>query len=52
MKVAVSASGTDSNAQIDPRFGRCEYLLIIDIDNMDIDIYPNDYRDMSGGAGT
>lgn len=52
MKVAVSASGVDLNAQIDPRFGRCEYLLIIDTDTMDIDACPNDYREMSGGAGT
>ena len=52
MKVAVSASGVDFNAQIDPRFGRCEYLLIIDTDTMNIDPYPNDYRQMSGGAGT
>ena len=52
MKVAVSASGKDFNAQIDPRFGRCEYLLIIDTDNMDIAPYPNDYKEMSGGAGT
>jgi predicted Fe-Mo cluster-binding NifX family protein len=52
MKIAVSASGVDINAQIDPRFGRCEYLLIIDTENMNTVPFPNDYKDMSGGAGT
>ncbi|MGC9021575.1 MAG: NifB/NifX family molybdenum-iron cluster-binding protein [Dissulfurimicrobium sp.] len=30
MKVAVSAKGQDMSAMIDPRFGRADYLLIID----------------------
>lgn len=31
MKVAVSSTGKNLRSQIDPRFGRCEYLIIVDI---------------------
>ena len=33
-KICVSATGTDLNASVDPRFGRCAYLLIIDVNSM------------------
>jgi len=52
MKIAVSASGMDLKSQVDPRFGRCECLLIVDTDNMNVDAWPNEYKDMSTGAGT
>jgi predicted Fe-Mo cluster-binding NifX family protein len=52
MKIAVSASGMDLKSQVDPRFGRCEYLLFVDTDNMNVDVWANEYKDMSGGAGT
>jgi predicted Fe-Mo cluster-binding NifX family protein len=51
MKIAVSASGKDLNAPVDPRFGRCEYLLIVDTENMSVDAYPNENMNLSGGAG-
>lgn len=52
MKIAVSASDMSLTSQVDPRFGRCEYLLIVDTEDMNIDAFPNKYKDMSGGAGT
>ncbi|MHC1564497.1 MAG: NifB/NifX family molybdenum-iron cluster-binding protein [Candidatus Hecatellaceae archaeon] len=33
-KICVSATGADLNAPVDPRFGRCAYLLIVDVDSM------------------
>ncbi|MFH2093103.1 MAG: NifB/NifX family molybdenum-iron cluster-binding protein [Pseudomonadota bacterium] len=51
MKIAVSAFGEDLNAQINPRFGRCDYLLIVDTDTMAVDAYSNESRNLSGGAG-
>ena len=33
MKVAVSFTGKDLTAQIDPRFGRCGYFIIVETDN-------------------
>ncbi len=51
MKVAVSAYGADLDADINPRFGRCDYLLIIDTDTMSVDAYNNENINLSGGAG-
>jgi predicted Fe-Mo cluster-binding NifX family protein len=30
MKIAITSTGKDLNAQIDPRFGRAQYILIVD----------------------
>lgn len=34
MKIAVSATGPSMDSTVDPRFGRADYLLIIETDNM------------------
>ena len=52
MKIAVSASGINLKAQVDPRFGRCDYLLIVNTDNMDVEACPNTYKNANSGAGT
>ena len=52
MKIAVSATGSDLNASVDSRFGRCAYFLIIDTDTMDYEAYPNNSSGFSSGAGT
>lgn len=41
MKLAITSKGTDLNAQIDPRFGRAAYILIVDTDTMDIEVLDN-----------
>ena len=51
MKVAVSASGKDPASQLDPRFGRCRYYLIIETDNMAVEAYENPNVLQGGGAG-
>ena len=51
MKIAVSAIGQDLDAQVDPRFGRCQYFLIIDLDSMEFESLANDSAAASGGAG-
>jgi|UPI00035D8A32 predicted Fe-Mo cluster-binding NifX family protein len=33
MKIAICASGPDLESQVDPRFGRCPYFLLVDDDN-------------------
>ena len=33
MRIAITSRGQDLDARIDPRFGRCEYFLIIDFEN-------------------
>jgi predicted Fe-Mo cluster-binding NifX family protein len=51
MKVAVSAMGNDINAQIDPRFGRCQYFIIVDSDTMEFEAIENPNISAMGGAG-
>lgn len=51
MKVAVSATGENLDAQIDPRFGRCQFFIIVDIDTMDYKAISNESAMASGGAG-
>ena len=51
MKIAVSSSGKDLDAQIDPRFGRCSYFLIIDIEDMSYEAFGNENVALGGGAG-
>ncbi len=51
MKVAVSAYGEDMNSEINPRFGRCDYLLIVDTDDMGFEAFSNENINLSGGAG-
>ena len=51
MKVAVSSSGKDLNSQIDPRFGRCAYFLILETDDMSYEAFDNENIALGGGAG-
>jgi predicted Fe-Mo cluster-binding NifX family protein len=51
MKVSVSSNGEDLNAQLDPRFGRCAYFLVVDPDNMSFEAFENKSAVQGGGAG-
>jgi predicted Fe-Mo cluster-binding NifX family protein len=51
MKVAVSSNGKVLNAQLDPRFGRCAYFLVVNPDNMSFDALNNESAVQGGGAG-
>ena len=35
MKIAISSTGKDLDCQIDPRFGRCQYFIIVDPETME-----------------
>jgi len=41
MKIAISARGQNLEAQIDPRFGRAPYFLLVDMDTMECQVVPN-----------
>lgn len=41
MKVAVTSSGKDLNAEVDPRFGRAAYFIIVDPDTMEYKVVEN-----------
>ena len=51
MKIAISTSGRDLDAPIDPRFGRCALFIIVDTDDMTFEVFDNESIVLSGGAG-
>lgn len=51
MKVAVSSTGPSLEDPVDPRLGRCEYLLIVDPDTMEFEALQNENKTRGGGAG-
>jgi len=51
LKVALSATAGNLDSQIDPRFGRCQYFVIVDTDTMNIEALPNMAAGAMGGAG-
>ena len=51
MKIAVSAAGENLDAQLDPRFGRCQYFIFVDPESMEFEAIPNESANAMGGAG-
>ncbi|MGQ9551621.1 MAG: NifB/NifX family molybdenum-iron cluster-binding protein [Candidatus Bathycorpusculaceae bacterium] len=51
MKICVSAAASGLDAQMDPRFGRCPYFVIVDSENMQFKAVPNLASGAMGGAG-
>lgn len=51
MKIAISATGPDLDAEVDPRFGRCQYFVIVEPDTMQFESVENSSAMASGGAG-
>jgi len=51
MKIAVTATGPSLDAEIDPRFGRCAYFLIVETDDMSFEAVKNENATLGGGAG-
>lgn len=51
MKVAITSTGNNLEASIDPRFGRCSYFVIYDTETKGIEFLPNANRNAQEGAG-
>ena len=51
MKICITATANSLEAQIDPRFGRCSYLIIVDSETMQFEAIPNMAAGATGGAG-
>jgi len=51
VSVAVSAEGRTLDVQVDPRFGRCAYFLIVDPATMSFDVVENASVASAQGAG-
>ena len=51
MRIAISSSGPDLDAEVDPRFGRCQYFVIVDSETKEFEIRDNQAAMTRGGAG-
>jgi len=51
MKICVSATEGSIEAQVEPRFGRCPYFVLVDSETMQFEAIPNFASGASGGAG-
>ncbi len=41
MKIAITSKGQDLDSQVDPRFGRAAYILIVDTETFDFEVMDN-----------
>ncbi len=51
MKICVTAAAGGLDAQVDPRFGRCPYFVIVDSETMKFETVANTASGAMGGAG-
>lgn len=51
MKIAISSTGQRLESDIDPRFGRCKYFLVVDTDTEEFEVFSNESAEVMGGAG-
>ncbi len=54
MKIAISSTGKTLESDVDARFGRCPYFLIVEIENKEIEnikAIENTAKEQMGGAG-
>ena len=51
MIIAISASSTELDGQVNPRFGRCEKFIIVNSETMDFEVIDNEGEQAGGGAG-
>ena len=50
-KICITSSAPDLEAPIDPRFGRCAYFIIADLDSLEFEAIANEGVMAAGGAG-
>jgi predicted Fe-Mo cluster-binding NifX family protein len=51
VKICVSATSGNLDAQVDSRFGRCPYFVIVDSETMEFNAVANDSSGAAHGAG-
>jgi len=51
MKIAVTSTAKTLDSQVDQRFGRAAYFVIIDTETMDFRVIENESVTAAGGAG-
>ncbi len=51
MSIAISATGTNLDAEVDPRFGRCQSFIIVNVETNEFEGVDNTSASAAGGAG-
>ncbi len=51
MKICITSERDKLDSRVDPRFGRCQYFVIVDTDTMKFEAMRNPNIDAMGGAG-
>jgi len=51
VKICVTAQGDNLDSQVDPRFGRCQYFIIVETDTLKFEAVQNPNIEAMGGAG-
>ena len=51
MKICVTSQGDNLESLVDPRFGRCQYFIIVDPDTLEFEAVRNPSVSVGGGAG-
>ena len=51
MKIAITAKGDKLESEVDPRFGRCQFFIIVDSETMEFEALTNESAMAMGGAG-
>lgn len=52
MKIAVTSNGKDLTAEVDPRFGRAEFFLVVDTETLEFEVVENTQNlNLPQGAG-
>ena len=51
MKICVTSQGDSLDSQVDPRFGRCTYFMVIDTDTSEFEAVQNPNVTGMGGVG-
>ena len=50
-KICVTSEGGNLDYKVDPRFGRCQYFIIVDTDTLAFEAIQNPNIEAMGGAG-
>jgi len=51
MRICLTSQGNNLDSQVDPRFGRCQYFVIVDTETLEFEAIQNPSIDAMGGAG-
>jgi len=51
VRIAISATGPSLDAEVDPRFGRCQYFIIVDPETLEFEALENASQMASCGTG-